>query len=46
MTAVMLRAADWTADDAHAREDTWPGPYFAALSETVAAAADPSLITG
>jgi putative hydrolase of the HAD superfamily len=46
MTAVMLRAADWTANDAHAREDTWPGPCFAALSETVAAAADPSLLTG
>lgn len=45
MTAVMLRAPDWTANAAHTREDTWPGPYFSALSDTVAAAADPSLIT-
>ncbi|MFJ8039275.1 HAD family hydrolase [Kitasatospora sp. NPDC096147] len=44
MTAVMLRAADWAVNDAHAREDSWPGPFFPALSDAVAAAGDPSLI--
>ncbi|MFI0898694.1 HAD family hydrolase [Streptomyces sp. NPDC020983] len=38
MTAVMLRAGDWAANDAHAREDDWPGPYFGSLSDVVAAA--------
>ncbi|MFI0940366.1 HAD family hydrolase [Streptomyces sp. NPDC021020] len=42
MTAVMLRADDWAANDAHAREDDWPGPYVSSLSDVVAAATGPS----
>ncbi|MGW5350650.1 HAD family hydrolase [Streptomyces sp. NPDC004031] len=38
MTAVMLRADDWASNDAHAREDDWPGPSFGSLTEVVAAA--------
>ncbi|MFC4033862.1 HAD family hydrolase [Streptomyces polygonati] len=45
MTAVMLRAGDWATNDAHAREDCWPGPFFSTLSHVVSAACDPSLIT-
>ncbi|WP_329177338.1 HAD family hydrolase [Streptomyces sp. NBC_01477] len=45
MTAVMLRASDWATNDAHAREDSWPGPFFSTLSHVVSAACDPSLIT-
>jgi putative hydrolase of the HAD superfamily len=44
MTAVMLRADDWAINDAHSREDDWPGPFFSALSQVVAAAGNPSLI--
>ncbi|MFG2697308.1 HAD family hydrolase [Kitasatospora sp. NPDC048407] len=45
MTAVMLRAGDWAINDAHVREDSWPGPFFSTLSHVVAAAGDPALIT-
>ncbi|MBF9072268.1 HAD family hydrolase [Streptacidiphilus fuscans] len=45
MTAVMLRADDWAVNDAHAREDDWPGPFVSTLSEVVSAVRDPSLIT-
>jgi putative hydrolase of the HAD superfamily len=45
MTAVMLRASDWATNDAHAREDSWPGPFLSTLSHVVSAACDPSLIT-
>ncbi|AUG81467.1 haloacid dehalogenase [Kitasatospora sp. MMS16-BH015] len=45
MTAVMLRAGDWAINDAHAREDGWPGPFFSTLSQVVPAACDPTLIT-
>ncbi|GAA3037109.1 hypothetical protein GCM10020229_55590 [Kitasatospora albolonga] len=38
MTAMMLRASDWAANDAHSREDDWPGPYLPSLSAAVAAA--------
>ncbi|QMU70620.1 HAD family hydrolase [Streptacidiphilus sp. P02-A3a] len=45
MTAVMLRASDWADNDAHAREDSWPGPFLPTLSSIVSAVDDPSLIT-
>jgi putative hydrolase of the HAD superfamily len=45
MTAVMLRASDWATNDAHAREDTWPGPLVATLSHVVSAARNPARIT-
>ena len=45
MTAVMLRADDWATNDAHSREDGWPGPFFSTLSQVVSAVRDPSLIT-
>ncbi|MEV6109192.1 HAD family hydrolase [Streptomyces sp. NPDC051940] len=35
MTAYMLRAADWAANDAHGREDGWPGPFLGSLTEAV-----------
>ncbi|MFI5533053.1 hypothetical protein ACIA8O_31395 [Kitasatospora sp. NPDC051853] len=38
MTAMMLRAEDWATNDAHSREDGWPGPYLPSLSAAVAAA--------
>ncbi|MGY5048461.1 HAD family hydrolase [Streptomyces sp. 900105755] len=44
MTAVMLRASDWADNDAHAREDSWPGPFIPTLSTVVSAIGDPSLI--
>src|SRR5258708_741174 len=33
MTAVMLRAPDWHLNDAHAREDDWPGESVASFTE-------------
>lgn len=35
MTPYMLRADDWGDNHAHSREDTWPGPYLAALAEVI-----------
>ncbi len=35
MRAFMLRAADWAANDAHAREDDWPGPAVSTLAEVL-----------
>lgn len=35
MTPYMLRADDWGDNHAYNREDTWPGPYLAALSEVL-----------
>ncbi|PZG10083.1 HAD family hydrolase [Nonomuraea aridisoli] len=32
MRAYMLKAADWAGNDAHAREDDWPGPFLTALA--------------
>lgn len=45
MTAVMLRASDWADNDAHAREDNWPGRFCTTLSAVVSAVNDPSLTT-
>ncbi|MFD7873635.1 HAD family hydrolase [Streptomyces sp. NPDC059766] len=45
MTAVMLRESDWADNDAHAREDSWPGPFLTTLSNVVSAVGDPPLIT-
>ncbi|MEV5383613.1 HAD family hydrolase [Streptomyces sp. NPDC052721] len=48
MQAFMLRAADWADNDAHAREDDWPGPALPTLAdvlslvETSPAVADPA----
>lgn len=36
MQAFMLRAADWADNDAHAREDDWPGPFVSALADVPA----------
>jgi putative hydrolase of the HAD superfamily len=44
MTAVMLRADDWAANAAHAREDGWAGPALSCLAQVPVVAADPSLI--
>lgn len=33
MTPYMLRAGDWHDNQAHNREDDWPGPFLASLSE-------------
>ncbi|MFE5209951.1 HAD family hydrolase [Streptomyces sp. NPDC056600] len=35
MRAFMLRAADWADNDAHAREDDWPGPALSTLTEVL-----------
>ncbi|MFC4057086.1 HAD family hydrolase [Planomonospora corallina] len=35
MRAFMLRAEDWWDDDAHSREDDWPGPYLSSLREVL-----------
>jgi putative hydrolase of the HAD superfamily len=35
MRALMLRAADWAANDAHTREDDWPGPSLPALGDVL-----------
>jgi putative hydrolase of the HAD superfamily len=35
MTPYMLRADDWSASSAYNREDGWPGPYLAALTEVL-----------
>ncbi|MEW1780056.1 HAD family hydrolase [Streptomyces sp. NPDC086777] len=35
MRAFMLRATDWTGNDAHAREDDWPGPYLSTLTDVL-----------
>ena len=32
MRAFMLRAADWAVNNAHAREDDWPGPVLPSLT--------------
>ncbi len=36
MRAFMLRATDWTDNDAHTREDDWAGPSVSALTEVPA----------
>jgi putative hydrolase of the HAD superfamily len=36
MRAVMLRAEDWPANVANAREDAWPGPWVPSLSAVLA----------
>jgi putative hydrolase of the HAD superfamily len=36
MRAVMLRAEDWPANVANAREDDWPGPWVPSLSAVLA----------
>jgi putative hydrolase of the HAD superfamily len=35
MTAAMLRADDWADNDAHSREDDWPGPFLNSLTEAL-----------
>ncbi|MET7454358.1 HAD family hydrolase [Streptomyces sp. NPDC005574] len=35
MRAFMLRAADWADNDAHAREDDWPGPAVSSLADVL-----------
>ncbi|GLK12312.1 HAD family hydrolase [Streptosporangium carneum] len=40
MRAVMLRAEDWADNDAHSRENDWPGPFLPSLS-AVAGLLDP-----
>ncbi|MGP3915222.1 HAD family hydrolase [Nonomuraea sp. 10N515B] len=35
MQAFMLRAADWADNDAHTREDDWPGPFLSTLADAL-----------
>ncbi|MFE3452772.1 hypothetical protein ACFXJ8_27990 [Nonomuraea sp. NPDC059194] len=31
----MLRAAGWADNDAHSREDDWPGPFLSTLADVL-----------
>jgi hypothetical protein len=48
MRAIMLRAADWSDNDAHTREDDWVGPSLPSLTAVLSllepsqAVADPA----
>ncbi|MFF0078511.1 HAD family hydrolase [Streptomyces canus] len=35
MQAYMLRATDWTDNDAHSREDDWAGPFLPSLTDVL-----------
>jgi putative hydrolase of the HAD superfamily len=44
MQAVMLRAADWAVNDAHAREDNWAGPALLSLTDVLTLAQVPPAV--
>ncbi|MQY10814.1 Phosphatase [Streptomyces sp. RB5] len=46
MRAFMLRATDWADNDAHAREDDWPGPYVSTLTDVPALVEPSPTVTG